>query len=268
MRKLTPVLFLALLLALFSSCKKSSTPDAPSGCNAVVQQLNHFQSTSDPNDYLAATWNSDATVSSLKMFEAYSFTLSISFTYSGGRISAGAIKNSSDVFLDSAIFHYNATGKVDSMYTKTGWGRGIAITYTSGSITKISWYNGTSLAWYWNIVSDAAGNITAGDAYEWDSGTSAFVRTAHYDYTRDDKKNPLAGLSAYMLYLDDDYAIYRTWGPNNNVNQHYVDYSGGGFNITTGYSYTYNSNCYPTGAKNTINGVPIFATDDYTFTYY
>lgn len=268
MRSLTLVLALAIFLTQFSSCKKSSSTNNPNGCNTVVQQLQRFQSASDPNDYFEATWNSDNTISGMKMYEQLSNILNITFTYSGGRISAGAIKNSSDVFLDSAIFHYNGAGQVDSMYTKAHWQRGISITYTGGVVSKISWYNGTSLAWYWNITSDASGNITAGDEYEWDSGTSTFVRTTRYEYTRDSKKSPFAGLSPYMLYLDDDYAIYRTWGPNNNVNQRWIDYSGGGFDITSGYLYTYNGNCYPTGARTTINGVPVFSTDDYTFTYY
>jgi|GEM_PF-3719246 len=268
MRKLTSVLALAFLLIQFSSCKKSSDPNTPNGCNNVVQLLNRMQFVSDPNDYLEATWNSDGTIHSIKENQALSFYLNITFKYVGGKISEGEVKNTSDVVMDTAIFHYNAAGQVDSMYMKNHWQRGIAITYTGGVVSKISWYDGTLLAWYWNITSDASGNITAGDEYEWDSSTSAFVKTTRYEYTRDEKKSPVAGLAPYMLYLDDDYAIYRSWGPNNNVNQRWLDYTGGGFDLTTGYLYTYNGNCYPTAARNTISGMPIFTTDDYTFTYY
>lgn len=168
--------------------------------------------------------------------------------------------------MDTAVFHYNSEGKVDSMYLKNDDYFNIKLTYTGGKLTKWTRYTGTDAFFYWNIETGAKGNIAK--AEEWEQGASGFEKTATYTYTRDDRKNPFETMAPYMFYLDDDYAIFRFWGSNDYTDQRYVDPNGSGIGLTTGYKFKYDSNCYPVTAQMTLPGTVIFADDDYRFTYY
>ena len=71
-----------------------------------------------------------------------------------------------------------------------------------------------------------------------------------------------------MMYLDDDYNIFWYWGPNNYTDQRFQDFSGTGIDLTSGFKFKYNNNCYPASSQNTIMGQVLFTDDDFTFTYY
>jgi hypothetical protein len=71
-----------------------------------------------------------------------------------------------------------------------------------------------------------------------------------------------------MLYLDDEYKIFRDWGTNNYTEQRFQDLTGTGVDILTGLKFKYNDNCYPATTQQTLGGQVFFTDDDFLFTYY
>ncbi len=95
-----------------------------------------------------------------------------------------------------------------------------------------------------------------------------YTKESTLTFTRDDRKNPLESFAPYLFYLDDEYQVFWYWGPNNFTDQRFVDHTGSGIDLTTGYKFKYNANCYPSSSQNTIFIAALFADDDFTYTYY
>ncbi|MDB5253092.1 MAG: hypothetical protein JWP27_2261 [Flaviaesturariibacter sp.] len=237
-------------------------------CNATLMKIKRVQATFAAEDFLDAEWNADGTVKNIKMHQQLSEFRTAEYVYANNRISEAILFENlnSNQLIDTVVFHYSADGKVDSMYRKNDDWFNIKLTYTGGKLTKWTRYVGTDIFWYWDIETDANGNLVK--AVEWQNSATGFTKESTYTYSRDDRKNPFAGLAPYMFYLDDDYAIFRHWGANNYVDQRYIDHSGTGIDLTTGLKYKYNGNCYPASAENTIMGSVFIPGDSFIYTYF
>ena len=269
---------LAFSLFYLSSCKKeagSNDPDGNNGgnnnnnasCNNTVMKLKKWQALFNPDHYNELEWNSNGSIKMIKMNVPLSEYRSATYLYENDRIKEAVLRTSyNNEIYDTVIFHYNGAGKVDSMYLKNDNYFNIKLTYTGGKITKYTRYANTVPMIYWDIETDAKDNITK--AVEWWDLGSGFEKQSTMTFTRDDRKNPFAGLAPYMFYLDDDYNIFWYWGPNNYTNQNYLDHTGSGINLNTGFKFKYNDNCYPATSQNTIEGSILFTDDDFQFTYY
>ena len=239
-------------------------------CNNTVMKIKRMQATFDTEDFIAAEWNADGTIHSIDMHEPLTDQTKATYIYANGKITQAVLEDNVNVpytVYDTVIFRYNAEGKVDSMYRKNSDGPSIKLDYNSGKLVKYTWYtSGNNRAFYWTIQTDAKDNIVKAEVFS--ENGQAYVKEATYTYTRDDRKNPFVGLAPYMMYLDDDYGIFRFWGPNNFTDQRYQDYTGTGIDITAGNKFTYNNNCYPSASQSTIYGQPVLPGDDFVYTYY
>jgi len=277
------VLYLIPVAIILISCQKEVSPDTlpntggggtggsggqTGSCNNTVMKLKKWQATYDPNHYIETAWNSDGTIQSIKVNVPLSEYMTAKFIYAGGRIKeAVLLDNATSAVYDTAVYHYNSAGKVDSMYLKNDDYFDISLTYNSSNkLVKYTRYASGGVMFYWTIVTDANDNIIKAEEY-WHNGTS-FDKESTFTFTRDTKKNPLAGLSPYMMYLNDDYESFWYWGANNYTDQRYQDHTGSGIDLTTGFKFKYNASCYPISAQNTIMGQTVFTDDDFVFTYY
>ncbi len=263
---------LALLIPVLvslSSCQKGGNDDDNTNpsCNNTAMKLKKWQATFDADNYIETTWNTDGTIRAIKMNTPLSEYRTATYIYANGKIKEAVLSsNSGNVIEDTAVFHYNAEGKVDSMYLKHDDYFDIKLTYTNGKLSKYTRYAAGMVMFYYNVTTDANDNIIKSEEY-WNGG-SVFNKESTFTLTRDDRKNPLAGLAPFMFYLDDGYNIFWYWGPNNYTDQRYQDHTGGGLDITSGFKYKYNSNCYPGSSQTTLAGQVVFVDDDFTFTYY
>ena len=231
-----------------------------------------MQATFEAEDYIEATWNADGTIHSIKIRQPLTGDLTATYIYSGGKIIQSVLTANDDGHLiDTAVFMYNAQGKVDSTYKKDDMGFGIKLSYSNGKLIKYTRYgdNPGDIMYYWDIVTDVNDNIIKAEEF-WpkQNGSYGYDKETTYTYTRDDRQNPLAGLAPYLIYIGEDENVLWNWGPNNYTNQHYIDYTGSGTDLTTGYKYKYNNNCYPSSSQMTIQGQVVFTTDDFTYSYY
>jgi hypothetical protein len=256
-------------MLLFYSCSKEGSNDGGGDCNSsTVMRLKKWVATYDPEHYIEATWNGDGTINTLKVNVPLSYYSTAKFFYASGKIKEAVLyDNSGNTAYDTVVFRYNGEGKVDSLYRKVSSGFGLRLTYANGKLTKITRHDGpASIMYYYDVVMDASGNITKAEEY-WNEGSS-FEKQSTFTFTRDTKKNPLADLGPALMYLNDEYEAFWYWGPNNMTDQRYQDHTGTGADVTSGYKFKYNNNCYPSSAQNTIMGQPVFQDDDFTFTYY
>lgn len=280
-------LLLVPTLIFLSSCQKEGSFEDPNGgsggngggngggtnngpCNNTVMKIKKRQATFDANHFVEATWNTDGTIHSINLNESFTEYRTATFVYANGKIKEAILtdnRNNNQVY-DTAVFRYNAAGKVDSMYLKNDDWFDIKLDYNNGKLVKYSRYASGGVLFYWTIVTDANDNIVKAEEYYDDGSGGGFKKESTYTYTRDDRKDPFAGLAPYMMYLDDDYGIFRFWGANNYIDQRYVDHTGSGIDLTTGNKFKYNNNCYPASSQNTILGQVLFTDDDFTFTYY
>lgn len=257
------------VLFIFCSCQKEGSNENGAGdCNNTVMKLKKWQATFDADHYIEASWNTDGTIQSLKVNVPLSDYRTARYIYANGRIKEAVLyENGTNSIIDTAVYRYNAEGKVDSMYLKGDDYFGIRLTYSNGKITRYTRYDGpNSIMFYWTIAADAQDNIIKAEEY-WNNGTT-FEKQTTYTFTRDTKKNPLSGLAPYMMYLDDDYQSFWYWGPNNFTDQRYQDHTGSGTDLTTGHKFRYNENCYPASTQNTIMGQVLLQDNDFTYTYY
>jgi hypothetical protein len=230
-------------------------------------KLKKWQATFDANHYIECSWNNDGTIQSIKMNTPLSEYRKAVYIYASGKIKEAVLyDNNTDQIVDTVVYHYNTDGKVDSMYRKHDNWFDIKLSYTNGKISKYTRIAGGGVMFYWTITTDSKGNITGAEEYWNDNGT--FTKESTYTWTRDDRKNPFANIAEYMMYLDDDYNIFWYYGPNNYKDQRYVDHTGSGIDLTTGFKFVYNNNCYPASSQNTIMGQVLFPDPDFTFTYY
>src|SRR6185369_6948621 len=238
-----------------------------SSCNNTLMKIKRWQALFDDSDYIAATWNGDGTIQTIKYNVPLSEYRTATYVYQNNRVAQAILyDNMNNHPYDTAIFHYNDAGLVDSMYLKNDNWFDISLGYSNGKINKYTRYANGGVMFYWDIETDAKGNISK--ATEWWNDPSGFIKQSVETYTRDDRKNPFKDLAAYMFYLNDDYEIFRAWGPNNYTDERYQDFTGTGVDLTTGFKFKYNSNCYPNTSQNTIMGQTIFPDDDFQFTYY
>jgi len=284
MRSVKPILFLFLSLVYLTSCQKELADDSSGGnsgggggtggsgnynssCNNTLMKIKRWQALFDDSDYIAATWNGDGTIQTIKYNVPLSEYRTATYVYQNNRVAQAILyDNMNNHPYDTAIFHYNDAGLVDSMYLKNDNWFDISLGYSNGKINKYTRYANGGVMFYWDIETDAKGNISK--ATEWWNDPSGFIKQSVETYTRDDRKNPFKDLAAYMFYLNDDYEIFRAWGPNNYTDERYQDFTGTGVDLTTGFKFKYNSNCYPNTSQNTIMGQTIFPDDDFQFTYY
>jgi hypothetical protein len=230
-------------------------------------KIKRWQALYNPDEYIEADWNTNGSAKMVKMNTMLSEYRNATYIYDGTRIKEAVLRRNNDNSIyDTAVFHYNTEGMVDSMYLKNDNWFDIKLTYVNGKLKKYTRYASNEVMFYWDIETDSKGNIISGVEW-WDDG-GTFVKQSTMTYTRDDRKNPFEDLAPYMFYLDDDYNIFWHWGPNNYTNQNYVDHTGTGTNLTTGYEFKYNNNCYPASSRTTISGQVVFSEDDYQFTYY
>ena len=241
---------------------------ATPNCNNTVMKLKKWQATFDADHYIETAWNGDGTIQSIKVNVPLSEYRTAKFIYANGRIKEAVLYESgTNTVYDTAVYRYNAAGKVDSMYLKNDDWFDISLKYNSSNkLIKYTRYASGDVMFYWNIVTDANDNVTKAEEF-WNNGTS-FDKETTYTFTRDTKKNPLSGLAPYMMYLDDDYQSFWYWGPNNYTDQRYQDHTGTGIDLTTGYKFKYNTSCYPISSQNTIMGQTLFTDDDFLYTYY
>lgn len=280
------ILFFLLSLVYLTSCQKELTDDSTGGnnggggggtgggsgnynssCNNITMKIKRWQALFDDSDYIAATWNGDGTIHSVKYNVPLSEYRTATYVFQTGRITQAILyDNMNNQLYDTAIFHYNAAGLVDSMYIKNDNWFDISLGYANGKINKYTRYANGGVMFYWDIETDAKGNITK--ATEWWNDPGGFTKQSVETYTRDDRKNPFKDIAPYMFYLNDDYEIFRAWGPNNYTDERFQDFTGTGIDLTTGYKYKYNNNCYPNTSQQTIYGQTLFPDDDFQFTYY
>jgi len=240
-------------------------------CNNTIMKLKKLQSIVTPDDYLEAEWNTNGTIKMVRMNVQFSEHRTATYVYENNRIKEAVLRDiqTGDVY-DTAVFHYNAAGNVDSMYLKNDDWFDLKLNWVNGKLVKvIRWSgNGTSrgIMFYLDVETDAKGNPTK--VVEWWNGLNGFEKESTFTYTHDDRKNPFMDIAPYLFYLDDEYNIFWYWGPNNYTNQRYIDHAGTGVDITTGFKFTYNNNCYPSSSQVTLGGVAPFPGDDYNYTYY
>jgi hypothetical protein len=234
-------------------------------CNNTVMKIKKWQATFDQEHFIEASWNTDGTIKMIKMNVPLSEYRNATYIYENGRIKEAVLRDNLDnQIYDTAVFHYNSDGRVDSMYLKNDNWFNIKLTYNNGKLKKYTRYTDTDVMFYWDIETDTKGNIVK--AVEWWNSIPNFEKESTFTFTRDDRKNPFSGLAPYMFYLDEDYNIFCQWGPNNYTNQNYVEDIG--IDLTTGYKFKYNNNCYPTSSQNTVSGNVVSTNDDFLFTYY
>jgi len=287
MRSLIRILFFILPLVYLTACQKELNENLNSNnngggnnnggtgggstyntsCNNSVMKLKRWQALFDDSDYIAATWTANGSIQSIKCNVPLSEYRTATYVYQNNRITQAILyDNMSDKIYDTALFHYNADGLVDSMYLKNDHYFDMSLGYTNGKLTKYTRYADGHVMLYWDIQTDAKGNISK--ATEWWSGSGGFTKETMETYTRDDRKNPFKDLAPYMLYLNEPYQIFRAWGPNNYTDERYQELTGTGVELTTGYKFKYNNNCYPNTSQQTIMGQTLFPDDDFQFTYY
>jgi hypothetical protein len=277
------LLLLTLTVLVFSCAKESSleTGNPPPGtgggggtgggtgtCNNTVMKLKKMQALFQASDSISMSWTAGGAVDKIVMNLQLSDYLTAKYIYQNNRIQEAVLldQNNNNAIVDTVVFRYNVAGKVDSMYRKGG-GFDRSLKYdAAGKLVKITRHDNGGIMYYWTIVTDTKGNITKAEEW-WDDGAGGFEKLSSYTYTRDAKKNPFDGLAVYMLDLDDEYAIFRLWGANNNVDQTYTDPSLG-LSLVTGMKFKYNANCYPATSQNTISGQALFPDDDWQFLYY
>lgn len=233
-----------------------------SGCNNVVMKLTKLQALFDVNQFITVGWTPGGAVDNVKMNMQFSDYLTAKYIYENSKIKEAVLIDhiNGNAILDTAVFRHNAAGKLDSMYRKGG-GFDLSLKYdASGKLVKLIRHDNGGMMYYYDITTDAGGNITKAVEY-WNSGGN-FIKQSTFLYTRDNKKNPFETMAPYMLYLDDEYAIFRHWGPNNYIDQTYEDHTTPGLVMVTGEKNRYNANCYPTKGQNTIMGAVLFPNDD------
>lgn len=285
-----PLRALALIAAFvsFSSCQKESsfetaTPGtgAPgsgntggnntAGCNNSKMKLKRWQATFETNHFIEASWNADGTIHSLNVNVQFSEYRTARYVYANGRIAEAILSSNinNNQIVDTAVFRYNADGKVDSMFLKNDDYFNMKLDYNNGKLVKYTrYYASNAVLFYWTIVSDANDNVIKADEY-YSNSTGGFDKISTFNYTRDNRKNPFDGLAQYMLYLDEGYSNFWYWGKNNYTNQRYQDFGTTGVDITTGYKFKYNDNCYPLSSQLTImERILLPPSDDFLFTYY
>lgn len=270
-------IILALFVACLSffSCRKDNSTfitdkSSNSDCDTTVKRIKKIQSTTSESDFLEAEWNTDGTVKKINMNLIFSENRRADYVYENGRIIQVILNNNiNDPETDTAVFHYNTEGNVDSIYLKVGkddYNSNIKLTYTEGKLKKLVGYMGTEIYYYYDIETDANQNITKATEYQKDG--ASFVKENTYTFTYDSKKNPLKKLGVYMLYLDDADNIFQLWGSNNYIDQRYEGHTGIPVDVTTGNKYKYNDHCYPVSYMQTVMGMVILNEDAYTYTYY
>jgi hypothetical protein len=230
-------------------------------------KFKRLQSLGDPEDYLEAEWNTDGTLKKIKMNLPLSELRNATYIYDNSRIKEAVIReNYSGDIVDTAVIHYDGNGQVDSMYLKHDDSYNIKLTYTSKLLTRVTRFVNTRPGIYWDVETDGKGNVTK--AVEWLDQGSGFEKQSTFIFTRDDRKNPLASLAPYMIYLDDAQNIFWYWGPNNYIDQNYQDHTGSGISLITGNKFSYNDNCYPANSETTINGVALLNEPNFEYSYY
>jgi hypothetical protein len=265
--------FFVLLLLLNVACRKDKSSfilGTASSCNNKEMKLKRIQSTTDDRFYLSAEWNADGTIKALELNEMLSYGFNATYIYANGKIKEAEMRwiGKSDID-DTAVFVYNSEGKVDSIYMKnsqTTYGGNLKFIYIGGKLTKLKGYTGNEPEFYWDITTDANQNIIK--AVEYYKSNTGYTKENTYTYKRDSRKNPLKNLAVYMFGLDDPYVIFRYWGANNYVEQRYEGHTDPVVDITTGFKYKYDGDCYPKSSMNTISGFSILNEDDWIYTYY
>jgi hypothetical protein len=83
--------------------------------------------------------------------------------------------------------------KVDSMYLKNEDWFDISLRYNSSNqLVKYTRYGSGVILIYWTIVTDDNDNVVKAEDY-WNNGALGYSKETNYTFTRDAKKNPLAG---------------------------------------------------------------------------
>lgn len=260
-----------ILSFLYTSCRKDNSAFTKDNgnCNTTVMKLKKMQSTYDDRRYIEAEWNTDGTIKMLNMNAYVNTHKTATYAYENGRIKEAVLNYGDGDYYDTAVFHYNSEGKVDSTYLKnqtTEYGGNMSLTYTNGKLTKLSGYSGTELKFYWVIETDANQNITKGVEYR--ESPTGFIKENTFTYARDTKKNPFKDLAVYMLHFDDPNNIFGFWGNNNFTTELYEAHTDPIVETELGYKYKYNDNCYPKSNLPTIFGVVLIDEDDFIYTYY
>jgi hypothetical protein len=264
-RFLVPVLIFSFVL--YACSKENSSSNNNGDCNNTVMRFQRIQATFDDSDYIAATWNGDGTMNTLRINVPLSFYRNAKFIYEGGRVSKVVLYTNTGDFIDTVICRYNAEGKVDSMHLKNDDHFAYRLSYTSGKISTVTRIDGSDgIQYYFNVTTDDNGNIIKSDEYDKDAAT--YTKESTYTWKRDTRKNPLADVAPFLLYLNDEYEAFWYWGPNNDIEQRYQDFTGTGIDIITGHKFVYNNNCYPESYQNTIMGQVIVEGPDFIYTYY
>ena len=281
MKLVRSLLVLTCVIAL-ASCQKeisfdNANPDGSNGgntggnnnnpgCNDISMKLKRYQSLVEHENYIELSWNSDGTLQRMTYKDVVSLHRTATYTYENGKISEAAFRTHDDQVYDTAVYHYNADNKVDSIYLKNDDRYNIALSYQEGKLRRFTYYSGTTITSYFDITTDAKDNIVAYTEY-W-AEPSGFAKQSSSSLVRDDRKNPFTGLAPYMFHFDDDYIIFRYWGPNNHTDVIWHDYGGSGMDMIVGQKYKYNENCYPVSNQTTLMGQVLFTDDDYSYTYY
>ena len=263
------------------SCQKELSVETPGGlggspddqgytgeCNDTKMKLKRFQDVDNPDYYIEVTWNNDGSVNSVEMHTFLSEYRTATYIYENNRISQAVLSDpdNNDQIYDTAIFRYNAEGLVDSMYLKNDNNFNIKLDYTAGKLVKYTGYTDTEALYYLDVNTDAAGNVIK--SVEYFKETSGFELVNTHLLTRDTRKNPLAAIAPYMMYLDDAYNIFWYWGPNNFVDQTFKSHTMNIEDVISGHRYKYNSNCYPVSSQATISGFVLFDEPHWLYTYY
>ena len=170
MRWSVPSLLICLSVLTLSSCQPEIGDDSTnnnnnnnngsgnynSSCNNTVMKLKKWEATFDTSHYMSATWNANNTINSFKMNVPLSDYRTVNFIYQNNRIHQAVIlENFGNTVYDTAQFHYNSDGKVDSMYLLNDDYFNMKLTYTGGKLSKWSRYSGTQLFFYWDVQTDA-----------------------------------------------------------------------------------------------------------------
>jgi hypothetical protein len=219
---------------------------------------------SDDSSYVDATWNADGTIQSIKYNMTFSTYRTATYVYQNGRIVQAILyDNLNKKHFDTALFHYNAAGLVDSVYLKNENWNDAAFRYINGKLSKCTRYSGGRVYSYWDFETDAKGNVTK--ASEWWYFVGGLSNVSVETYSRDDRKNPFKDLAPFLFYLDRLDGVFRLWGPNN--------YNGGRHQLQNGefinkLTFSYNSNCYPGNSHQTMSGEQVYTDQEFQYSYY